>query len=88
MKEHLAQLPRLTKPVVGDILYLYFSIGKNSLSSVLIKEEGMMQKPVYYVSKVIKGARILYSKTEKAALAIMVTVRRLRPYFLSHKIIF
>ncbi|XP_057775272.1 uncharacterized protein LOC130994251 [Salvia miltiorrhiza] len=46
-----------------------------------------MQKPVYFVSKIIQGAEIRYTAAEKTAYAIMITARKLRPYFLSHKII-
>lgn len=59
-------------------------MGENSISSVLIKEEDEVQKPVYFVSKVLQGAEIRYSEVEKTALVIITTARKLRPYFLSH----
>ncbi|KAL0411872.1 UNVERIFIED_CONTAM: hypothetical protein Slati_3776900 [Sesamum latifolium] len=42
--------------------------------------------PIYYVSKVLNGAEGRYTPIEKMALALVVTARRLRPYFLSHPI--
>lgn len=57
------------------------------MSSVLLREEGSQQKPIYYVSKMFHGAENRYADIEKAVLAIIVSVRRLRPYFLSHKVI-
>jgi len=48
-------------------------------------EEG--ERPVYFVSKVFKGAELRYQKIEHLALTIITTARKLRPYFQSHKII-
>ncbi|XP_075473890.1 uncharacterized protein LOC142504936 [Primulina tabacum] len=49
--------------------------------------EGSTQQPVYYVSHAHKGTEIRYSALENLALALVMTVRRLRPYFLSHPIL-
>ncbi|CAA0840487.1 RNase H family protein, partial [Striga hermonthica] len=54
--------------------------------SVLLREEGTAQFPIYYVSKVMQGAERRYSEIEKGALAVVVTVRKLRPYFLGHRV--
>ncbi|KAL0427922.1 UNVERIFIED_CONTAM: hypothetical protein Slati_2967000 [Sesamum latifolium] len=42
--------------------------------------------PIYYVSKVLNNAEGWYTPIEKMALALVITARRLRPYFLSHPI--
>ncbi|KAL0411683.1 UNVERIFIED_CONTAM: hypothetical protein Slati_3758000 [Sesamum latifolium] len=42
--------------------------------------------PVYYVSKVLSGAERRYTPIKNTALALVITARRLRPYFLSHPI--
>ncbi|KAL0373750.1 UNVERIFIED_CONTAM: hypothetical protein Sradi_3290700 [Sesamum radiatum] len=42
--------------------------------------------PIYYVSKVLNGVEGCYTPIEKMALALVVTARRLRPYFLSHPV--
>ncbi|XP_073016849.1 uncharacterized protein [Primulina eburnea] len=57
------------------------------MSSVLVKLDGSVQQPVYYVSHALKGVEIRYSGLEKLALALVMTARRLRPYFLSHPIV-
>lgn len=46
----------------------------------------MAQKSVYFVRKVLQGPENRYAEIEKAALAVMTTVQKLRPYFLSHLI--
>ncbi|KAL0448612.1 UNVERIFIED_CONTAM: hypothetical protein Slati_1417600 [Sesamum latifolium] len=42
--------------------------------------------PIYYVSKVLNGAEGRYAPIEKMALALVITARRLRPYFLTHPV--
>ncbi|KAL0413516.1 UNVERIFIED_CONTAM: hypothetical protein Sradi_1553300 [Sesamum radiatum] len=42
--------------------------------------------PIYYVSKVLNEAEGKYAPIEKMALALVVTARKLRPYFLSHPV--
>lgn len=68
------------------MLYLYIAVGDHSINSVLVNEEGIAQRPVYFVSKVLQGLEVRYSKIEKTALAVMTTARKLRPCFLSHLI--
>ncbi|KAL0402033.1 UNVERIFIED_CONTAM: hypothetical protein Slati_4233200 [Sesamum latifolium] len=55
LKTYLAQLPLLTKLVTGEVLYLYLAAGPQAVSSVLIKEEGGTQKPIYYPRSAIKA---------------------------------
>ncbi|KAL0430798.1 UNVERIFIED_CONTAM: hypothetical protein Sradi_0705800 [Sesamum radiatum] len=82
----LARLPLIVKPSPGDTIYLYLSVAPQDVSSVLIREEGEKQLPIYYVSKVLNGAEGRYTFIEKMTLALVVTARRLHPYFLSHPI--
>ncbi|KAL0444281.1 UNVERIFIED_CONTAM: hypothetical protein Slati_2150800 [Sesamum latifolium] len=84
LKNYLAGLPLLVKPSPGDTLYLYLSATPQAVSSVLIREEEGKQLSIYYVSKVLNGAEGRYTPIEKLALALVITARRLRPYFLSH----
>ncbi|KAL0411845.1 UNVERIFIED_CONTAM: hypothetical protein Slati_3774200 [Sesamum latifolium] len=86
LKAYLARLPLLVKPSPGDTLYVYLSVAPQAVSSILIREEEEKQLPIYYVSKVLNGAEGRYTPIEKLALALVVTARRLRPYFLSHPI--
>ncbi|XP_075524552.1 uncharacterized protein LOC142556953 [Primulina tabacum] len=87
LKKHLADLPILAKPEPGEKLWVYLSATEIAVSSVLIKEEGADQKPIYYVSHALRGAELKYSELEKVALALVMTARKLRPYFLSHPIV-
>jgi hypothetical protein len=43
-------------------------------------------KPVYFTSKALQGAEERYPRIDKLALALVVSTRRLRPYFQAHTI--
>ncbi|XP_073137893.1 uncharacterized protein [Henckelia pumila] len=86
LKEHLASLPILVKPEPGERLWIYLSTTEKAVSTVLIKEEKGNQRPVYYVSHALKGAKVRYTEIEKMDLALVITARKLRPYFLSHPV--
>ncbi|XP_057452361.1 uncharacterized protein LOC130744188 [Lotus japonicus] len=83
LKEMLSTPPVLSKPVQGLPLHLYFSVGDHAISSVILQEVDGEQKIVYFVSHTHQGAQVRYQKIEKAALAVLITARRLRPYFQS-----
>ncbi|CAA0837255.1 Uncharacterized mitochondrial protein AtMg00860, partial [Striga hermonthica] len=86
LQRTLANLPLLAKPIHGEELVLYISVGESAVSPVLLREEEVTQFPIYYVSRVMQGAELRYSEIEKCALMVVVTVRKLRPYFLNHKV--
>ncbi|KAL2230940.1 UNVERIFIED_CONTAM: Gag-Pol polyprotein [Sesamum indicum] len=87
LKEYLTKPPLLSNPKEGETLFLYLGVSENAVSSVLVREEGNNQNPIYYVSKMLQGAESRYSEMEKLALALVVTARKLRPYFQSHKVV-
>ncbi|KAK3004136.1 hypothetical protein RJ639_018990 [Escallonia herrerae] len=58
-----------------------------AVSAVLVREEDGVQKPIYYVSKVLQDVEKRYPKIEKTALALIISARQLRPYFQSHIIV-
>lgn len=82
LKLYLAELCLLTKPIPGEMLYLYLAVGESSLSVILLNEEDKLQKPIYYISKLIQEMELRYSEIEKVSLALMMTVCKPRPYFL------
>ena len=56
------------------------------VSSALIREEGEIQKLVYYTSRVLRGAQGRYPLMEKLAFALIMASRKLRHYFQAHVI--
>ncbi|XP_022875674.1 uncharacterized protein LOC111394131 [Olea europaea var. sylvestris] len=86
LKQSLQEPPILTSPSPGNVLCLYLAVSPKAVSTVLVKEFSNAQKPVYYVSQVLRGTEIRYSLTEQLVFALIVAVRKLRPYFQSHTV--
>ena len=52
----------------------------------MVREEGKVQWPIYYISKRLLEAKTRYLDLEKLALTLVVESRKLRPYFHTHSI--
>ncbi|KAK3018233.1 hypothetical protein RJ639_002767 [Escallonia herrerae] len=87
LKTHLSSPPLLLKPFPREDLLIYLTVTEVAVSTVLIREEDGVQKPIYYVSKVLQDMETRYPKIDKIALALIISARRLRPYFQSHTIV-
>ncbi|GAA0174571.1 hypothetical protein LIER_27938 [Lithospermum erythrorhizon] len=81
LKAYLQSPQLLVWPVVEDILELYLAVSESAQSSVLIREEEKVQKPVFYVNRVMRGAETWYQLTKKLVYALIVDARKLKPYF-------
>ncbi|XP_065050312.1 uncharacterized protein LOC135680360 [Musa acuminata AAA Group] len=86
MKQHLANLPRLASVSLGEKLSIYLAASPHAVSSVLVKEGSGEQLPVYYISHILNGPEERYPPIEKLALALILSVRKLRPYFQAHPV--
>ena len=51
-----------------------------------MRTEDEAQLPVYYMSKALHCAELNYPKLEKLAYALLIALRKLRPYFQAHSI--
>ena len=71
---------------MGEELYLYLAITPHAVSLALIREEGKVQKSVYYTSLALRGAEGQYPQIEKLAFALIIALRKLRHYFQAHVI--
>ncbi|KAK3022584.1 hypothetical protein RJ639_046189 [Escallonia herrerae] len=87
LKTYLSFPPLLLKPFPGENLFLYLSVTEVAVSAVLVREGDGVQKPIYYVSKVLQDVETRYPKIDRITLAFIISARRLRPYFQSHSII-
>ena len=67
--------------MLREELYLYLVVTPHAVSSALIREEGRVQKPVYYTSRALRGAEGRYPLIEKMAFALITASRKLRHYF-------
>ena len=87
LKEYLKKPLLLSPLMIGEKLFLYLVVSNTAVSSTLIREEGNIQKPVYYTSQTFQGAEATYPRMEKIAFALLVASRKLHPYFQAHPII-
>ncbi|XP_021822806.1 uncharacterized protein LOC110764201 [Prunus avium] len=87
LKDYMGRALLLSKPLPGEILSLYLSVSNTIVSSVLIRIPEKTELPIFYVSKALQGAESRYPPLEQLALALVVSARRLRPYFQAHTII-
>ncbi|KAJ3684474.1 hypothetical protein LUZ61_013638 [Rhynchospora tenuis] len=86
IKEYLSTLPIISRPIKGEPLFLYISTNDDVISAALVREEGGVQKPIYFISRILREAETRYSMIEKSAFAVVTAARKLRPYFQAHSI--
>ncbi|XP_075112601.1 uncharacterized protein LOC107793073 [Nicotiana tabacum] len=86
LKAYLSNPPLRAKPKSGEKLPVYLTVLEVAVSVVLVREDQGKQSPIYYVSKSLLDAETRYPHLEKLALALIMTSRKLRPYFQCHPI--
>jgi len=86
LKEYLSQPPIMSRPEVDKVLFAYIVVASHAVSLVLVRVDSGVQRPVYYVSKLLHKAEVRYLSLEKAILA-MVHARKLPHYFQSHTVV-
>ncbi|CAL8153011.1 unnamed protein product [Prunus armeniaca] len=82
----MSRAPLLSTPEPGDIFTIYFSISTTAVSSVLIRPHEGAEHPVHNVSKALQDAEARYPDIEKLAFTLVVSARRLVPYFQAHTV--
>ena len=87
LKAYLSAPPLLSPSQPGEELFLYLAVSLAAVSAALIREEGRMQKPIYYASRALCGAEERYPPMEKLAFALVTAARKLKPYFQAHTVI-
>jgi hypothetical protein len=86
LKVYLSCPPLISIPEPHEQLYLYLSSSNKAVSAALIREDGGIQKPIYYISKSLNVAELNYLPLEKLVLALVTASRKLRHYFDAHPI--
>ena len=87
LKEYLSRPPTMSRPEVDEVLFVYIAVASHVVSLVLIRVDGGMQMPVYYVSKSLHEAEVHYLPLEKVILAVVHGTRKLPHYFQSHTVV-
>jgi hypothetical protein len=86
--------PRRATPgqPIEDLL-LYISCMTYVVSTALVVEQAEeehaypVQLPVYFISEVLRPSKIRYPQVQKLLYAVLLTARKLRPYFDDDKVI-
>ena len=61
----------MSKPEEEEVLFAYIVVTSHVFSLVLVRVENRVQRPVYYVSKLLHKAEVCYLPLEKAILVVV-----------------
>ena len=87
LKKYLLSPPLLSPSTPGEELYLYIAVSQAAVSAALVRDEGGLQRPIYFISRAFRGAKERYPRMEKLAFALITAARKLKPYFQAHTIV-
>jgi hypothetical protein len=87
LKQYLQSPPALVSPAAGNELCLYLAASLVAVSAALVQETEAGQKPVYFISEALQGAKIRYIEVEKLAYALVMASRKLKHYLQAHRIV-
>ncbi|KAL5556767.1 hypothetical protein UlMin_039003 [Ulmus minor] len=65
---------------------MYIAATENSLRALIAQEKDGIERPIYYLSRLVRGAECNYSPVEKQCLVLVYVAQRLHHYMLAHKI--
>ena len=87
LKEYLSRPPIMSSPEADEVLFAYIAVAPHIVSLVLIRVDNGIQRPVYYVSKSLHKAEVLYLPLEKVILVVVHATWKLPHYFQAHTVI-
>jgi len=65
---------------------VYVAVSEEAVSATLVQEPECEERSVYFVSRTLHAAETRYQMIKKVTLALVLTTRRMSPYFLNHSI--
>jgi len=85
-KEFLASRSVIQNPRPDHPILVYLTVSEEVVSAALVQEGEGEDRPVYFVGRTLHAAETRYQMIEKVALALVLTAKRMRPYFQNHSI--
>ena len=67
--------------MLGEELYLYLAVSQAAISAALVRDEGGLQRPIYFISRAFRGVEERYPRMEKLAFVLITAAWKLKPYF-------
>lgn len=64
LKSYLSNPPLISIPKPNEQLFVYMSSSKKAVSAALIKEDEKVQKPIYYINRILVGTKVNYLPLE------------------------
>jgi hypothetical protein len=92
LKDFISKPPVLTAPRKKEQLMLYLAVTTHVVSSSIVverQEDGHaypVQRPVYFVGKVLSESKARYQPVQKLLYAVLITSRKLRHYFQEYSV--
>ena len=86
LKSYLLSAPIFSRPNPKEYLYMYFAISNHAVSSILLRHQDGIQRPMYYLRKTLVDTETRYLPLEKVALTLMHAIRKLPHYFQAHTV--
>lgn len=75
LKTFLATPSVIPKPIAKEPIIVYLVVSEDAISALLVQEVETKEQPVYFVSRVLHGAKVRCQMIEKVALALVITAR-------------
>ena len=86
IKDILAHAHTLVAPLTDKELLIYLIASEEAMGVLIAQELDGQEKPVYYLSKLLKGPELEYSDNDKLYVALIYTVTKLRHYMITYRI--
>ena len=77
----------MSKPEEDGVFFAYIDVALHAVSLVLVRDEDGVQRLVYYVSKSLHEAEVLYLPLERVILAVVHATQRLPHYFQAYTVV-
>ena len=87
LQQIIMNLPTIQAPVHKKPLLLYLATNAYAIGALIAQEDGSgIEQPMYYISRALKDAETRYPRIERACLAIVYALQRLRHYLLAYEV--